>query len=211
MSKLNNIIEFFYGIIFIGDDMNIIEEIKNFEPFDEEERYEKEYLLKFIEMHDDYLTRDNIFGHITASAFVVNETHDKFLAVYHIINDGWMYLGGHADGNPNLLEVAKREVLEESGVHAKVLSDDILAIQNAVATSHIKNGKHVHFHTHFDVMYLMEAKEDEVLIYDKSESKGVKWIDFKDADAKEIVPLARPVHLKCIEKLRLLDERKGKN
>ncbi len=190
--------------------MNIIEEIKKFKPLDEEEKYEKEYLLKFMETHDDYLTRDNIFGHITASAFVVNENHDKFLAVYHIINDGWMYLGGHADGNPNLLEVAKREVLEESGVHAKVLNEDIFAIQNAVAKNHIKNGKHVHFHTHFDVMYLMEAKEDEVLTYAKSESKGVKWIDFKDADSEEIVPLARPVHLKCIEKLRLFDEKNRK-
>lgn len=190
--------------------MNVIEEIKKFVPIDEEENYEKEYLLKFIETHDDYLTRDNVFGHITSSAFVVNETHDKFLAVYHIINDGWMYLGGHADGDPNLLEVARREVFEESGVHAKVLSKDIFAIQNAVAKNHIKNGKHVHFHTHFDVMYIMEAKEDEVLTYDKDECKGVKWIDFKDADAEEIVPLARPVHLKCIEKLKLLDEKNRK-
>ena len=186
--------------------MEIIYAIRKFEPFDQEENYEKEYLLKFIETHDDYLTRENIFGHITASAFVVNESHNKFLAVYHIINNGWMYLGGHADGNPNLLEVAKREVFEESGVHAKVLSEDIFAIQNAVAKNHIKNGKHVHFHTHFDVMYLMEAKESEVLSYAKSESKGVKWLDFKNAASEEVVPLARPIHLKRIEKLKLLDE-----
>ncbi|MDE5630565.1 MAG: NUDIX domain-containing protein [Bacilli bacterium] len=186
--------------------MDLIEEIKKFEPFDEDEMHEKEYMLKFIETHDDYLTRDNIFGHLSASAFVVNETHDKFLAVYHIINNGWIYLGGHADGNSDLLSVAKREVFEESGVHAKVLSDGIFSIQNDVVKSHIKNGKHVHFHTHFDVMYLMEAKESEILTYAKDESKGVKWIAFEDAASEEILPLARPIHLKCIEKLKMFDE-----
>lgn len=105
--------------------MELLDEIKKFKPIDEEENYEKEYLIKFIESRDDFLLRDNIFGHVTASAFVVNEKHDKFLAVYHIINDGWMYLGGHADGNPNLLEVALREVYEESGVHPKVIYDGI--------------------------------------------------------------------------------------
>lgn len=187
--------------------MDIIEEIGKFDPIDEEEAYEKEYMLKFIETHDDYLTRDNIFGHLSASAFVVNETHDKFLATYHIINDGWIYLGGHADGNPNLLEVAFKEVIEESGVHPKLLKKGIFAIQNDVVKSHMKNGKHVHFHTHFDVMYLMEAKESEVLKYAEGESKGVKWIDFKDADGEEIVPLARHIHLKCIKKLKMLEEK----
>lgn len=185
--------------------MELLDEIKNFKPMDEEENYEKEYLIKFMERCDDFLLRDNIFGHVTASAFVVNEKHDKFLAVYHIINDGWMYLGGHADGNFNLLEVALREVYEESGVRPKVIYDGIFAIQNDVVKSHMKNGKHVHFHTHFDVMYLMEANEDDVLTYDKSESKGVKWISFEDADGDIIVPLARKVHKKCIDKLKIID------
>ena len=187
--------------------MDIIEEIKKFEPIDEEEMYEKEYMLKFIETHDDYLTRNNIFGHLSASAFVVNETHDKFLAVYHIINNGWIYLGGHADGNSNLLEVAFKEVYEEAGVHPKLLKKGIFSLQNDVVKNHVKNGKHVHFHTHGDVMYLMVARESEVLKYSKSECMGVKWIDVKDAASEEIVPLARKIHLKCIKKLKMFDEK----
>lgn len=185
--------------------MNWLEEVKKYEPFDEREFYDKEYLIKFMDAFDNYLLRDNIFGHISASAFVVNETHDKFLATYHIINDGYIYLGGHADGNPDLLSVAFKEVKEESGVDAKLIYDGIFAIQDDVVKSHEKNGKHVHYHTHFDVMYLMEASEDEILKYAKDESKGVKWIDFKDAESEEITHLARPIHKKCIEKLRKLE------
>lgn len=185
--------------------MNWLDEIKKYEPFDEREYYDKEYLLKFMEAFDNYLLRDNIFGHITASAFVVNETHNKFLATYHIINDGWIYLGGHADGNEDLLSVAFKEVKEESGLNAKLIYDGIFAIQDDVVRSHEKNGKHIHYHTHFDVMFLMEASEKETLKYAKDESKGVKWIDFKDAENSEITPLARPIHKKCIEKLRRLE------
>ncbi len=192
----------------LGESMELVDEIKAYKPFDEDEYYDKEYLLEFMRRCDDYLLRDNIFGHLTASAFVVNEEHNKFLATYHIINDGWMYLGGHADGNADLKAVAFREVFEESGVNARLLYDGIFAVQNAIVKGHVKNGKHVHFHTHFDIMYLMEASEDEVLTYAKDESKGVKWISFEEAESEEMVPLARPVHAKVIKKLRLLDEEK---
>jgi len=49
------------------------------------------------------LTRDNIFGHFSASAFVVNKEKNKMVVVYHIINDGWIYPGGHADGEDDFL------------------------------------------------------------------------------------------------------------
>ena len=48
--------------------------------------------------------------------FVVNKEKNKMLAVYHKIADGWTYPGGHADGDDNLLEVAIREVYEETGI-----------------------------------------------------------------------------------------------
>ena len=66
----------------------------------------KNNFLKFIDTFDVVLTRKNIFGHITSSAFVVNKERTKMLVVYHIINDGWIYPGGHADGEEDLLSVA---------------------------------------------------------------------------------------------------------
>ena len=181
--------------------MSLKGEIKKYIPFDEQEKNDKEYFLKFIDTFDDVLTRDNVFGHFSSSAFVVNKDRNKMVVVYHIINDGWIYPGGHADGESDLLSVAIREVEEETGLKTKVLDNGIYAIQANSVQPHIKNGKFVSAHTHFDVIYLLEADENIPLVYREDESKGVKWISFKDAAGDDIVPFIRPIHKKLIKKL----------
>ena len=122
--------------------------------------------------------------------------------VYHIINDGWIYPGGHADGESNLLSVAIREVNEETGLKTKVLSNKIFAIQANPVQSHIKKSKFVSAHTHFDVIYLLEADDSTPLSYREDESKGVKWISFNDLDKEDIVPFIKPIYKKLIDKLK---------
>lgn len=182
---------------------NLKEQIEKYIPFNEQEKTDKEYILKFIDTFDNVLTRENIFGHFSASAFVINKQRDKMLIVYHIINDGWIYPGGHADGENNLLSVALREVEEETGLKANVLSNEIYAIQVNPVQAHIKNGKFVSAHTHFDIIYIMEADDTIPLIYREDESKGVKWITFEEADKSDIVPFIIPIHKKLIEKLKI--------
>ena len=182
--------------------MNLRQEIENYIPFDEQEKNDKEQFLIFINTFDDVLTRDNIFGHFSASAFLVNKKRNKMIVVYHIINDGWIYPGGHADGDDNLLSVAVREVEEETGLKAKILDENIYAIQSAPVKGHIKSGKYVSSHIHFDVLYLMEADDRIPLKYEENESKGVKWISFEEADDKTMCDFIRPIHKKIIEKLK---------
>lgn len=182
--------------------MNLRQEIENYIPFNEQEKKDKEQFLRFIDTFDDVLTRDNIFGHFSASAFLVNKKRNKMVVVYHIINDGWIYPGGHADGDDNLLSVAVREVEEETGLKAKILDENIYAIQSAPVKGHIKSGKYVSSHIHFDVLYLMEADDRMPLKYKENESKGVKWISFEEADDKTMCDFIRPIHKKIIEKLK---------
>ena len=182
--------------------MNLRQVIENYIPFDEQEKKDKEQFLRFIDTFDDVLTRDNIFGHFSASAFLVNKKRNKMIVVYHIINDGWIYPGGHADGDDNLLSVAVREVEEETGLKAKILDENIYAIQSAPVKGHIKSGKYVSSHIHFDVLYLMEADDRIPLKYKENESKGVKWISFEEADDKTMCDFIRPIHKKIIEKLK---------
>lgn len=182
--------------------MNLRQKIENYIPFDEQEKKDKEQFLRFIDTFDDVLTRDNIFGHFSASAFLVNKKRNKMIVVYHIINDGWIYPGGHADGDDNLLSVAVREVEEETGLKAKILDENIYAIQSAPVKGHIKSGKYVSSHIHFDVLYLMEADDRSPLKYKENESKGVKWISFEEADDKTMCDFIRPIHKKIIEKLK---------
>ena len=90
--------------------MMLRQEIEEFVPFDEVEKKEKEHFLRFIDTFSDVLTRENEFGHFSASCFVVNKARDKVLVVYHNIYQGKVYPGGHADGCEDLLSVALREV-----------------------------------------------------------------------------------------------------
>lgn len=181
--------------------MNLKEKIENYIPYDEQEERDKEQYLNFIDKFDDVLTRNNAFGHFSASAFIVNKERTKMLVVYHIINDGWIYPGGHADGEENLLSVAVREVEEETGLKAKVLNEEIYSIQSAPVKGHIKKGKYVSAHLHLDVVYLMEADDKIPLVYRDDESKGVKWVSFEEATDETMCDFIRPIHKKLIKKL----------
>lgn len=182
--------------------MNLKKQIENYIPFDEQEERDKEQFLKFINNFENVLTRENILGHFSSSAFIVNKERTKMLVVYHIINDGWIYPGGHADGENNLLSVAIREVNEETGLKTKVLNNSIFGIQSVAVKGHIKRGSYVSAHIHFDVIYLMEADDTIPLIYKEDESKGIKWIPFEEATNESICDFIRPIHKKLINKLK---------
>ena len=181
--------------------MLLKEKIEKYTPYDEQEEKDKEQMLKFINDNEDVLTRNNIYGHFSSSAFVVNNEKNKMVVVYHNIYDGWIYPGGHADGEDDLLSVAVREVEEETGLKVKILDKDIFSIQSLPVMGHFKRGKYVSAHTHYDVAYLLEADESIPLVYREDESKGVKWIPFEEADNDTMCDFIRPIHKKLVKKL----------
>ena len=66
--------------------------------------------------------------------------------VFHNIYRSWSWMGGHADGDRDLLAVARREVMEESGVKAlRLLSPEIFSLEILTVDGHIKRGKYVSF------------------------------------------------------------------
>ncbi len=181
--------------------MNLKKELEKYNSFDEQEERDKKYFLKAIDTFDNILTRDSEFAHFTASAFVVNPTRTKMLVVYHNIFDGWIYPGGHADGEENLLSVALREVEEETAQKAKVIDPNIFSIQALPTKGHVKRGKYVSAHTHLDFVYFLEADDTKELKYREEESKGVKWIPLEQATDDTMVDFIRPIHKKLIKKM----------
>ncbi len=182
--------------------MNLRYQIENYVPFDETEEKIKEYLLDWIDTFNDVLTRKNEFGHFASSAFVVNKDRTKMLVVYHNIYDAWIFLGGHADGEEDLLSVAVREVEEETGLKTKILDKSIFAISASPIIGHMKKEKYVPAHTHLDVVYLLEADDKQPLVFREDESKGVKWITLEEVVGDNIVDFIKPVHKRLIEKLK---------
>ena len=181
--------------------MSLKEQIEKYVPYNEQEGKDKEQILEFMNQFEDVLTRKNIIGHFTSSAFVVNKERTKMAVVYHKIYDGWIYPGGHTDGEEDTLAVATREVEEEIGQKPKVCDNTFIALQTVAVKGHIKKGKYIAPHLHFDVIYLMEADDTIPLIYKDDESKGARWILLEEATNETICDFARPIHQKILEKL----------
>jgi hypothetical protein len=70
----------------------------------------------FIKNEPNCFKRNNHQGHVTGSALVTNSTFTKVLFTYHAKLQKWLQLGGHADGEHLIHDVAKREAIEESGI-----------------------------------------------------------------------------------------------
>ncbi len=170
----------------------IVREIKEYFPVNEQEMKDKELILRWIQENEDAFLRTNAIGHVTVSAWVVNKEHDKVLMVYHNIYDSWSWLGGHADGETDLLSVALREVKEEAGVmNIKPISSDILSLEVLTVDGHEKKGEYVSSHLHFNVTCLLEGDSDEAVVVKPDENSAVSWFDFEEAIEKSSEPWFR--------------------
>lgn len=164
---------------------NNVDDLKNniekFAPYNEQEKIDKRLMLKFIEDFDDVLTRQNEYGHFTSSAFVLNKDRSKILMVYHNIYNSWSWVGGHSDGDGDLLHVAMKEAKEETGIKSvSPISNDIYSLELINVNGHEKREKYVASHIHLNVTYLLEADENEILIIKEDENKGVRWVPIEE-------------------------------
>ena len=129
-----------------------------YRPWNEQEERDREELLRRLDSHEDLYTRANTAAHFTASAWVVSPDRKQVLMAYHRLYDSWAWLGGHADGDRDLLAVALREVREESGLtEVRPVSEDLYSLEILTVDGHEKHGRYVSSHLHLNVTYLLEA------------------------------------------------------
>lgn len=186
----------------MADEM--IQKIREYKPFNEQEERDREVLLRLLSGVGDVYSRENLTAHMTASAWVVNENRDKVLMAYHNIYHSWSWLGGHADGERDLLAVALREVGEESGViHVRPLSEEIFSLEILTVDGHEKRRKYVPSHLHLNLTYLLEAREGDALSMKADENSGVAWFGLEEAVKASTEPWFKErVYGKLNEKLR---------
>lgn len=182
---------------------NFIRQIENYQPFNEQEERDKDLILEWIRNNENAFSRENKVAHITASAWVVNKDKSKVLMVYHNIYNSWSWLGGHADGEMDLLSVAIREVKEEAGIsNVRPITEEIFSLESLTVDGHVKKGSYVSSHLHLNITYLLEADSDEQVSVKADENCGVAWFSPEEALEKSTEPwFVEHVYAKLIEKM----------
>lgn len=176
---------------------------ENYQPKNEQESVDQQLILEFIDRNQDCLERTNLVAHITSSAIICNPKMDKVLFAFHNIYQSWSWVGGHNDGNPNLLEVALEEAIEETGVkNMRPLMDDILTIDVIYVGNHIKKGKYVPDHLHLNATFLLIADEYEKPTHKPDENQGVAWFSMDDVLNHVTEPRMKPVYTKAFQAIK---------
>lgn len=162
--------------------MKLNEQLEAFCPYNEQEERDRALILHMLQTQPDIFLRSNKAMHMTASAWIVNPDRKKVLMAYHNIYDSWSWLGGHADGEEDLLKVALKEAREESGLqNIAPVSEDIFSVEVLTVDGHEKHGEYVSSHLHLNVTYLLCADEYEELIANPDENKAVVWFGLDEA------------------------------
>ncbi|MGL1889129.1 MAG: NUDIX hydrolase [Reichenbachiella sp.] len=131
-------------------------------------------LLSFVNCFERSLEH----GHITASAWVINPEDQTVLLLHHKKLDRWLQPGGHADGEEDVLAVAKKELEEETG-----LSDYHLLYEGIfdLDIHRIPARKSDSAHEHYDVRFLFTTDQPDQ-IAKNHESNDLKWIPLNDIE-----------------------------
>ncbi len=133
----------------------------------------------FVKSETDCFERSLGKGHITGSAWVVNEDGSQVLLTHHRKLDRWLQLGGHADGESDVLAVAFMEAFEESGLSELThLGPGIFDID----IHPIPERKGEPEHLHYDVRYIFRANgSTEYIVSD--ESHDLRWVKPEEVEA----------------------------
>jgi 8-oxo-dGTP pyrophosphatase MutT (NUDIX family) len=140
--------------------------------------------MGFVGTEKECFSRELAIGHITGSAWVVNADGSEVLLTHHRKLDRWLQLGGHADGDPDILSVAMKEAEEESGlVNFTHLGSGIFDIDIHPIPARKQDPEHLHY----DVRYVLRANGSlDYIVSD--ESHDLRWVKLDDVETLTTEP-----------------------
>lgn len=172
--------------------MDLLSELEQYVPWNAQEAGDREEILRRLRAGEDLYTRENRAAHLTASAWVVSPDRRLVLMAYHNLYGSWAWLGGHADGERNLLSTALREVREESGLElVRPVSERVYSLEILSVSGHEKHGRYVPSHLHLNVTYLLEADPAAPVRCKPDENSRVGWFSPEEAAAASSEPWFR--------------------
>jgi len=133
--------------------------------------------IRLIEQDPQIFDRGRLM-HVTASTWVVSPDREQVLLMHHRKYGHWFQPGGHADGDPDVLNVALRECEEETGIDASHITLVDPYIFDVDIHSVPKVGT-VQAHDHIDIRFLVEI-DDRLQIPGNNESHEIRWFPVLD-------------------------------
>jgi len=131
--------------------------------------------LDLLKQENCYL-RKNTNRHFTSSAWLLNADLTKVVLIHHKKLNKWLQPGGHADGNENLVEVAMKEVREETGIHSFIeMKKEIFDLDIHL----IPEYRDVKEHYHYDARFVFRVSEETKLIRNQ-ETNDVCWTNLSE-------------------------------
>lgn len=108
------------------------------------------------------------------------------MLTHHRKLERWLQLGGHADGEPDVLSVALREAKEESGIdQIEPVSDEIFDVDVHLIPKHGSEPAHYHY----DIRFLLRVQGSDVFRV-SDESVNLAWVsphELRELDVDESV------------------------
>jgi 8-oxo-dGTP pyrophosphatase MutT (NUDIX family) len=168
------------------------------------DRFENENhddLLKFLDENELLFERTNFNGHITASAFIVDEARKEMLLLKHKLYDRFLQPGGHVEKeDTSILAASFREASEETGISKDELMHVFVDATGQIPIdidSHdipANPKKNEAAHVHHDFRYLFIYNGEKNITVPKSEAKDAKWVPLTQLAEKGIfVTVARKI------------------
>jgi 8-oxo-dGTP pyrophosphatase MutT (NUDIX family) len=148
-----------------------------FAPVDARERAHKQRFLQLLSESPEPFSRAEFApGHVTASAFILNQARDSVLLILHAKLRLWLQPGGHVEAaDDDVLCAAQREVREEVGL------DDLQLLPPGlfdVDVHRIPPHGSQPAHEHFDVRFLFAAQNTAAVA--GSDADAVRWVRVAD-------------------------------
>ena len=153
----------------------LLDLLKRYHPWDGADAAQARRLREFVEANENCFDRSNLTGHVTGSTWLVDASGKRVLLTHHKKLGKWLQLGGHADGNPDVLAVAMKEAREESGIEKIApVSQQIFDLDIHPIPAHGTEPAHFHY----DIRFALQAAGAGDFIVSE-ESRSLAWIEIE--------------------------------
>jgi 8-oxo-dGTP pyrophosphatase MutT (NUDIX family) len=150
---------------------SVLQLLSAHQAFDPHEQQMLARIIAFVRAHENFYARELLIGHLTGSAWIVDEPFSHALLVHHGKLHKWLQPGGHIEDDADLLSAALREAHEETGVAVRPHSTAIFDVDIHEIPARPREPAHFHY----DVRFLLVADKSAPLLV-TSESKALAWV-----------------------------------